>query len=133
MDVIEVHAAMEKEETLKASLIIKIKEPTAASQKGTFSITEVEVKIICLESDEDSGMEMTPIIATEITGIEIPKAKVILIGAEDGTVVEVRDIVTGGRGRRWNPSQQYQDPGYQQQDQFVDPNHYRPSPMGHQY
>ena len=133
MDAIEVHAAMEKEETLKASLIIRIKEPTAASQKGTFSITEVEVKIICLEGDEDSGMEMTPIIATEITGIEIPKAKVILIGARRWDGSRGQGHSDWGRGRRWNPSQQYQDPGYQQQDQFADPNHYRPPPMGHQY
>ena len=38
-----------------------------------------------------------------------------------------------GRGRRWNPNQQYHDPGYQQQSQFSNPNHYRPPPMGHQY
>ena len=43
-------------------------------------------------------MEMTPIITTEVTRIEIPKAKVILMGAEDETVVEVRDIVTGEEG-----------------------------------
>ena len=38
-----------------------------------------------------------------------------------------------GRGRRWNPNQQYHDPGYQQESQFPSPNHYRPPPMGHQY
>ena len=38
-----------------------------------------------------------------------------------------------GRGIKWNPSQQYHDPGYQQQPQYADPNHYRPPPMGHQY
>ena len=38
-----------------------------------------------------------------------------------------------GRGRRWNPNQQYQDPGYQQQTQYANLNHYRPPPMGHQY
>ena len=38
-----------------------------------------------------------------------------------------------GRGRRWNPSQQYHDPGYQQDSQFPNPNHYRPPLMGHQY
>ena len=35
--------------------------------------------------------------------------------------------------RRWNPNQQYHDPGYQQEYQFQNPNHYRPPPMGHQY
>ena len=38
-----------------------------------------------------------------------------------------------GRGRRWNPNQQYHDPGYQQESQFPNPNHYCPPPMGHQY
>ena len=38
-----------------------------------------------------------------------------------------------GRGRRWNPNQQYHDPGYQQESQFPNPNHYHPPPMGHQY
>ena len=38
-----------------------------------------------------------------------------------------------GRGRRWHPNQQYHDPGYQQESQFQNPNHYRPPPMGHQY
>ena len=95
---IEVHVAMEMEGTLKTGLIIKIKEPATVSHKGIFSITEVEVKIIHFEGDEDSGMEMTPIIVTEITGMEIPKVKVILIGAEDGIIVEVRDIVIGEEG-----------------------------------
>ena len=35
---------------------------------------------------------------TEITGIEIQKVKVILIGPEDGIIVEVRDIVIGEQG-----------------------------------
>ena len=34
MDTIEVHMAVEKVETLKASLIIKIEELATASQKG---------------------------------------------------------------------------------------------------
>ena len=32
-----------------------------------------------------------------------------------------------------NPNQQYHDPGYQQESQFSNPNHYRPPPMGQQY
>ena len=98
LDMIEVHIAMETEGTLITGMIIKIKEPAMVSLQGIFSITEVEVKIICFEGDEDSGMEMTPIIVTEITGIEILKVKVILIGAEDGIIVEVRDIVIGEEG-----------------------------------
>ena len=68
------------------------------SHKGIFSTTEVEVKIICFEGNKDSGMETTPIIVTEITRIEIPKVNVILIGAEDGITVEVRDIVIREEG-----------------------------------
>ena len=79
-------------------MIIKIDEPAAVNYKGTFSIIEVEVKIIHFEGHEDSGMETTPITATEITRIEIPKVKVILIGAEDGIIVEVKDIVIGEDG-----------------------------------
>ena len=90
--------AVEMEGTLKTGLIIKIEEPVAVSHKGIFIITEVEVKIIHFEGDEDSGMETTPIIVTEITGIEIPKVKVTLIGAEDGIIAEVRDIVIREEG-----------------------------------
>ena len=98
MDAIEVHVAMEMEGTLITGMIIKIEEPAMVKYKGSFSIIEGEVKIIPLEGAEDSGMEMTPITATEITGIEIPKVKVILIGAEDGIIVEARDIVIGEEG-----------------------------------
>ena len=99
VDAIEVHVAVEIEGTLITGMIIKIEQLATVNYKGTFSITEVEVKIIHFEGDEDSGMETTPIIATEITGIEIQKVKVILIGAEDGTIVEVRDIVIGEEGK----------------------------------
>ena len=74
-------------------MIIKIEEPAAVKYNGTFSIIEGQVKITHFEGAEDSGMEMTPITMTEITGTEIPKVKVILKGVEDGTIVEVRDIV----------------------------------------
>ena len=93
MDAIEVHVAMDLEGTLITSMIIKIEELAAVKYKGSFSIMEGEVKIIRFKGAEDSGMEMTPITATEITGIEILKVKVILIGAEDGIIVEVKDIV----------------------------------------
>ena len=62
---------------------------------GTFNIIEGEGKIIHFEGAEDNGIEMTLITMTEIIGIEIPKVKVILTGAEDGTIVKVRDIVIG--------------------------------------
>ena len=95
---IEVHVAMETEGTLTTGMIIKIEEPVVVKYKGSFSIIEVEVKIIRFEGDEDSGMEMTPITMTEITRIEILKVKVILTGAEDGIIVEVKDIVIGEEG-----------------------------------
>ena len=98
VDAIEVHVAVEMEGTLITGMIIKIKEPVAVKYKGSFSIIEGEVKIIRFEGAEDSGMEMTPITTTEITRIEIPKVKVILIGAEDGIIVEVKDIVIGEEG-----------------------------------
>ena len=63
-----------------------------------FQYNKGEVKIIRFEGAEDSGMEMTLITMTEITGIEILKVKVILTGSEDGTIVEVRDIVIGEEG-----------------------------------
>ena len=99
MDAIEVHVAMEMEGTLITGMIIKIGEPAAVKYKGTFSTIEGKVKITRFEVAEDSGMEMTPITATEITGIEIPKVKVILIGVEDGIIIiEVRDIVIREEG-----------------------------------
>ena len=121
VDVIEVHVAVETEATLITGMIIKIEEPAVVSHQGIFSITEVEVKKIHFEGDKDSGKETTPVIMTEITGIEIPKVKVILIGVEDGIIVEVWDIVIGEEGGRWNPNQQYHDPGYQQLTQFCKP------------
>ena len=98
VDVIEVHVAVETEGTLITGIIIKIEEPAVVNYKGTFSITEFKVKIIRFKGDEDSGMEMTPITTTETTGIEISKVKVILIGAEDGIIVEVMDIVIREEG-----------------------------------
>ena len=89
---------METEGTLITGMIIKIEEPAAVKYKGTFSTVEGEVKITRFEGAKDSRMEMTPITVTEITGIEIPKVKVIPIGAEDGIIIEVRDIVIGEEG-----------------------------------
>ena len=52
-----------------------------------------------IEVNEDSGMEMTLITMTEITGIEILMVKVILIGVEDGIIITgVKDIVIVAEG-----------------------------------
>ena len=130
MDTIEVHVAVETEGTLITGMIIKIEELAAVKYNGTFSTIEGKVKITRFKGAEDSGIEMTPITVTEIRGIEI-----------QGNSNRGRrwDNSRGqghsdrGRGRRWNPNQQYHDPGYQQQTQFANPNHYRPPPMVHQY
>ena len=61
---------------------------------GTSNIVEGVAKIIHIVADENNGMVMTRITMTEIIGIEIPMAKVILIGVEDGIIIiEVKDIV----------------------------------------
>ena len=98
VDAIKVHVAVETEETLITDMIIKIEEPAVVKDNGTFNIIECEVKIIHFEGTEDNGMEMTLITMTEIIGIEIPKVKVILTGVEDGTIVEVKDIVIREEG-----------------------------------
>ena len=98
MDEIEVYEAIGTEETLKTGMITKIDELAAVSHKENFSIIEVEVKTIDIEDTKDSGMTTTPITVTEIIGIEIPKVKVILTGADDGIIVDARDIVIGAEG-----------------------------------
>ena len=73
-----------------------IKNVDLETVKDNVILTTVEgvVKIIHIEDDEDSGMEMTQITMTETIGIEIPIVKVILTGVEDGIItVEVKDIV----------------------------------------
>ena len=91
------------EETLITGMISKIEEPAAVKDKGTFNIIEGVVKITHLEDAKDSGMEMTPTTVTEITGIEILKVKVTLIGSEDGIIIEVRDIVIKEEGEDGTP------------------------------
>ena len=70
----------------------------AVKDNGTFNTIEGEGKTTHSEVDEDNGMETTPITTTETTGTEILKVKVILIGAEDGIIVEVKDIVIRNEG-----------------------------------
>ena len=98
-DVIEVPVAMETEETLITSMIIKIEVPDVVKDNGTFNTIEGEGKTTHSKVDEDNGMEMTSITMTETTGIEILKVKVILTGVEDGIIIiEVKDIVIGVEG-----------------------------------
>ena len=102
-DVIEVPVAVEMEGILITGTISKIEEPATVKHNRTSSIIEGMVKITHFKGAEDSRMEMTPITVTEITGIEIPMVKVILIGAEDGIIIEVRDIVIGEEGEDGTP------------------------------
>ena len=75
---------------------VTIRNTDLDAVKDNMILTTVEgvVKIIHIEDDEDSGMEMTRITVTETIGIEILMVKVILTGVEDGIItVEVKDIV----------------------------------------
>ena len=99
MDVIEVPVAVEMEETLVTSMIIKIEVPATVKDNGIFNMIEGESKRTHFEVDEDNGMEMTLITVTETTGKETPMVKVILTGVEDGIIIiEVKDIVIGAEG-----------------------------------
>ena len=96
--------AMEMEETLITSMIIKIEQPVAVKDNGTFNIVEGEGKIIHFEGAEDNGMAVTLITMTETIGIEIPMVKVILTGVEDGIIIiEVKDIVIMAEGEDGSP------------------------------
>ena len=98
VDVTEVHMAAVMEEIRKTGLNIKTEELVTVILKENLHIIEVGVKKIGSEGEADSGMEMSPRIMTEITGIDTLKAQIILIGVDDGTVIEAKDTVTGGEG-----------------------------------
>ena len=106
-----VHGAVVKEEILKTGLIIKTKEPAVASPNETFSILKEEVRIIHIEADKISGVETIPITGTGIIEIEILIAKVILIGAEDGIITEVKGIVIVGEGEDGTQTSNIMIPG----------------------
>ena len=132
VDAIEVNVAVEMEGTLITSMIIKIEEPATVKYKGTYSTIEGEVKITPFEGAEDSGMEITPITATDNQDRN-SKGQGNSNGGRRWGSNRGQGRSDQGRGRRWNPNQQYHNPGYQQQTQFANPNHYCPPPMGHQY
>ena len=114
-------------------MIIKIEEPATVKDNSTFNMIGGKVKIIHFEGAEDSGMEMTLITVTETTGIEILKVKVIQTGAEDGIIIEVRDIVIGEEGDDGILISNTMTQGTNNETQFANLNYYRPPPMGHQY
>ena len=96
VDVTEVHVATVMEVTHKTGLNIKTEELVVVILKENLHIIEVGVKKIHSEGDADSGMEMSPRIVTEITGIDILKAQIILIGVDNEMVTEAKDTVIGG-------------------------------------
>ena len=99
VDMIEGLVAVETEVTLITDMIIKIGEPAAVRDSETFNTIEGVDKTTHIEVDEDSGMEMTLITVTEITGTEIPTVKVMLIGVEDGIILTgAKDIVIVAEG-----------------------------------
>ena len=99
VDMIEGLVDVEMEVTLITGMFIKIGERAAVKDSETFNIIEGMDKTTHIEVDDDSGMEMTLITMTEITGIEIPTVKVILTGVEDGIIITgVKDIVIVAEG-----------------------------------
>ena len=133
-EITEVPEAVEMEETLTTGMINMIQEPATVKDNGTFNIIEGMDRKTHFRADNDNGMEMTLITVTETTGIEIPTVKVIPTGVEDGIIIiGVKDIVIGAEGEDGIPIRNITIPGYQQQSQFSNPNHYHPPPMGHQY
>ena len=93
-EITEAPVDVEIVETLITDMTIK--NMALEKAKGNVMLITVEavVKIIRIEDEEDSGIEMTQITVTETIGIEIPIVKVILTGVEDGIItVEVKDIV----------------------------------------
>ena len=132
VDMIEVPVAMEMEAALITGMIIRSVELAVVKDNGTFIIIEGMDKITHIEVNADSGMEMTQITADNRDRNSDGQGN-----SNQGRRWDNNNRGQGhsdrGRGRRWNPNQQYHDPGYQQESQYQNPNHYRPPPMGHQY
>ena len=83
-DMTGVPVAVEVEETPIIGMSTKSTAMAMVKGKETFNIIKGVDKITHIEVDEDSGMEMTQTIVTEITGIETLMVKVILTGVENG-------------------------------------------------
>ena len=98
VDETEVHVDVEMEVILITDMISKIEVLVMVKDSRISSIIEGEAKITRFEGAKDSGMEMILITVTEIIEIEIPMVKIILIGADNGTIIGDRDIVIGEEG-----------------------------------
>ena len=105
VDMTEVPVAMEVEVTPITGMITRSAAMAVVKGKETFNIIKGVDKITHIEVDEDSGMEMTQITVTEITGIETLMVKVILTGVENGTIItEVKDTVIVEEGEDGIPT-----------------------------
>ena len=104
-DMTGVPVAVEVEETPIIGMITRSTAMAEVKGKETFNIIKGVDKITHIEVDEDSGMEMTRITVTEITGIETLMVKVILTGVENGIIItEVKDTVIVEEGEDGIPT-----------------------------
>ena len=93
-EITEAPMAVEMAETLITGMIIRNMGLAAVKDNATLIIIEGMDKIMHIQGDDNSGMEMTRITVTETIGIEIPILKVILTGVEDGILItDVKNIV----------------------------------------
>ena len=79
--------------TLTVNMTIKTEGEEEVKVKGSIMRIGDEFKKIFHGADKGNGRVMTPIIATEIIGIEIAMAKIIVTGAGDGMATGDRMIV----------------------------------------
>ena len=104
-DMTGVPVVVEVEETPIIGMITRSAAMAMVKGKETFNIIKGVDKITHIEVDEDSGMEMTRITVTEITGIETLMVKVILTGVENGIIItEVKDTVIVEEGEDGIPT-----------------------------
>ena len=104
-DMTEVLVVMEMEVTPITGMITRSVAMAVVKGKETFNIIKGVDKIIHIEVDKDSGIEMIRITATEITGIETLMVKVILTGVENGIIItQVKDTVIVEEGEDGIPT-----------------------------
>ena len=95
------HMAEKAGETLTATMINRIVDKAVVKEKGNFRIIGAEVKIDHSQVGKDNGITTIPIAEIRITGIEMEVVKVtitIIIGEEDGKVIEVKVKMTEEEG-----------------------------------
>ena len=88
------------------------REPATVRDNGNFIITEGVGKTTHIEDDEDSGMEMTNNRDRDNRDRNSDGQGNANRGRRWDNNNRGQGHSDRGRGRRWNPSQQYHDPGY---------------------